>query len=148
MYSLESSYRDDSNKDTQHIILYPFAFQLGAMINPQWFELTVSLTNSHDPKDVRGIEARLQFSTPADDIIITRFELQNTKFTICMKINSFCQQKFILYITLEYKLLILEKIHFLSLFVCFVEVLWPSQHNGVTSSAVTLPNHTFTGQTS
>ena len=33
----------------------------------------------------------------------------------------------------------------LSLFVC-VEVLWPSQPNGVMSSAVSLPNHTFTGQ--
>ena len=32
-----------------------------------------------------------------------------------------------------------------TLFVC-VEVLQPSQHNGVMSSAVSLPNHTFTGQ--
>ena len=32
-----------------------------------------------------------------------------------------------------------------TLFVC-VEVLRPSQPNGVTSSAVSLPNHTFTGQ--
>ena len=31
------------------------------------------------------------------------------------------------------------------LFVC-VEVLWPSQPNGVMSSALSLPNHTFTGQ--
>ena len=31
------------------------------------------------------------------------------------------------------------------LFVC-VEVLWPSQPSGVMSSAVSLPNHTFTGQ--
>ena len=31
------------------------------------------------------------------------------------------------------------------LFVC-VEVLRPSQPNGVMSSAVSLPNHTFTGQ--
>ena len=30
-------------------------------------------------------------------------------------------------------------------FVC-VEVLWPSQPNGVMSSAVSLPNHTFTRQ--
>ena len=29
--------------------------------------------------------------------------------------------------------------------VC-VEVLWPSQPNGVMSSAISLPNHTFTGQ--
>ena len=29
--------------------------------------------------------------------------------------------------------------------VC-VEVLWPSQPNGVMSSMVSLPNHTFTGQ--
>ena len=32
------------------------------------------------------------------------------------------------------------------MFVC-VEVLRPSQPNGVMSSAVSLPNHTFTGQT-
>ena len=32
------------------------------------------------------------------------------------------------------------------LFVC-VEVLRPSQPNGVMSSVVSLPNHTFTGQT-
>ena len=31
------------------------------------------------------------------------------------------------------------------LFVC-VEVLRPSQPSGVMSSAVSLPNHTFTGQ--
>ena len=31
------------------------------------------------------------------------------------------------------------------LFAC-VEVLWPSQPNEVMSSAVSLPNHTFTGQ--
>ena len=31
------------------------------------------------------------------------------------------------------------------LFVC-VEVLRPSQPNGIMSSAVSLPNHTFTGQ--
>ena len=30
--------------------------------------------------------------------------------------------------------------------VCCVEVLRPSQPNGVMSSAVSLPNHTFTGQ--
>ena len=34
---------------------------------------------------------------------------------------------------------------FYRLFVC-VEVLRPSQPNGVMSSAVSLPNHTFTGQ--
>ena len=32
----------------------------------------------------------------------------------------------------------------LFVFVC-VEVLWPSQPNVVMSSAVSLPNHTFTG---
>ena len=32
------------------------------------------------------------------------------------------------------------------LFVC-VKVLWPSQPNGVMLSAVSLPNHMFTGQT-
>ena len=32
-----------------------------------------------------------------------------------------------------------------TVFVC-VEVLWPSQPNGVMLSMVSLPNHTFTGQ--
>ena len=30
----------------------------------------------------------------------------------------------------------------------YVEVLWPSQPNGVMLSVVSLPNHTFTGQAS
>ena len=34
---------------------------------------------------------------------------------------------------------------FFTIFVC-VEVLRPSQPNGVMSSVVSLPNHTFTGQ--
>ena len=38
--------------------------------------------------------------------------------------------------------------YFTSVFVIFVcvEVLRPNQPNGVMSSAVSLPNHTFTGQ--
>ena len=39
-----------------------------------------------------------------------------------------------------------HNICFHGLFVC-VEVLWPSQPNGVMSTAVSLPDHTFTGQT-
>ena len=35
--------------------------------------------------------------------------------------------------------------HFPLGFIC-VEVLWPSQPNGVMSSAGSLPNHMFTGQ--
>ena len=35
---------------------------------------------------------------------------------------------------------------FLSNFIVCVEVLLSSQPNGVMSSAVSLPNHTFTGQ--
>ena len=36
-------------------------------------------------------------------------------------------------------------VRFVLVYVC-VEVLRPSQPNGVMSSAVSLPNHTFTGQ--
>ena len=36
-------------------------------------------------------------------------------------------------------------LHSIYVFVC-VEVLRPSQPNGVMSSGVSLPNHTFTGQ--
>ena len=39
----------------------------------------------------------------------------------------------------------LKLVAFNCLFVC-VEVLWHSQPNGVMSSAVSLPNHMFTGQ--
>ena len=38
-----------------------------------------------------------------------------------------------------------KKFMFVCLFVC-VEVLQPRQPNGAMSSAVSLPNHTFTGQ--
>ena len=35
----------------------------------------------------------------------------------------------------------------IKMFISFcVEVLWPSQPNGVMSSTVSLPNHMFTGQ--
>ena len=43
------------------------------------------------------------------------------------------------------KLSVLKCHTVVSFFVCGV-VLWPSQPNGVMSSAVSLPNHTFTGQ--
>ena len=50
----------------------------------------------------------------------------------------------------KYALLVIIQISYLknykeTLFVC-VEVLRPSQPNGAMSSAVSLPNHTFTGQ--
>ena len=45
----------------------------------------------------------------------------------------------------EKKLQTCTRICFSVLFVC-VEVLRPSQPNGVMSSTVSLPNHTFTGQ--
>ena len=38
-----------------------------------------------------------------------------------------------------------DKFKYRASFVC-VEVLRPSQPNGAMSSAVSLPNHTFTGQ--
>ena len=40
--------------------LSTFAYLLGAMINPQWFELPMSRTNFNGPKDVRAIEVRQQ----------------------------------------------------------------------------------------
>ena len=44
-----------------------------------------------------------------------------------------------------YKLSMIPFVH--KVFFFCVEVLQPSQPNGVMSSAVSLPNHTFTGQT-
>ena len=40
---------------------------------------------------------------------------------------------------------LLPILRIVTMFVC-VEVLWPSQPNGVMLSAVSLPNHTFTEQ--
>ena len=48
--------------------------------------------------------------------------------------------------TLTFKAPITTIVACFVLFVC-VEVLRPSQANGVMSSTVSLPNHTFTGQT-
>ena len=50
----------------------------------------------------------------------------------------------------KYQYFLVEKVLYmklcnLNLFVC-VEVLRPSQPNGVMSRTVSLPNHTFTGQ--
>ena len=45
----------------------------------------------------------------------------------------------------QLNLLLKKQFMIIILFVC-VEVLRPSQPNGVMSSAVSLPNHTFTGQ--
>ena len=46
---------------------------------------------------------------------------------------------------IPYGLGVMAQTRFTILFVC-VEVLRPSQPNGVMSSAVSLPYHTFTGQ--
>ena len=48
-------------------------------------------------------------------------------------------------LTSEYANMIVRLLMSLKICVC-VEVLRPSQPNGVMSSAVSLPNHTFTGQ--
>ena len=57
--------------------------------------------------------------------------------------GSFAQNSYILSRTAHEKILV--KFYWNILFVC-IEILWPSQPNGVMSSAVSLPNHTFTGQ--
>ena len=57
-----------------------------------------------------------------------------------LKINTVSILKFLTLHSIFFKLNFARH-----LFVC-VEVLWPSQPNGVMSSAVSLPNYTFTGQ--
>ena len=61
---------------------------------------------------------------------------------------SFVYRNFALSLPREVQDVAWEQIHINTVlrFVC-VEVLRPSQPNGVTSSVVCLPNHTFTGQT-
>ena len=43
-----------------------FASWPGAMINPQWLELSVSRTNFYGPEDVRAIEVRLYIKGKID----------------------------------------------------------------------------------
>ena len=65
--------------------------------------------------------------------------------TIYKFIKSFLNKKCLNFTTLVLKL---EQVYFTSccgIFVC-VEALRPSQPNGVMSSVVSLPTHTFTGQ--
>ena len=57
-------------------------------------------------------------------------------FSEKIRFDNFCQM-----IHMKWQVLFSLK----GVFVC-VEVLRPSQPNGVMSSAVSLPNHTFTGQ--
>ena len=63
---------------------------------------------------------------------ITTYSQFQSGFSLASNIESF-----------ELDLTVLKQLN--ELFVC-VEVLRPSQPNGVMSSAVSLPNHTFTGQ--
>ena len=49
------------------------------------------------------------------------------------------------YVLLKQLLADTERMKMSGDFVC-VEVLWPNQPNGVMSSVVSLPNHTFAGQ--
>ena len=49
----------ENRKDFPKLSL--FASLTGAIINPQWFELPMSRTNFHGPKDIRAIEVRLYF---------------------------------------------------------------------------------------
>ena len=61
------------------------------------------------------------------------------KFLAEKNVSSFYRQKLLTIFSAKYiRILYID-------FVC-VEVLRPSQPNGVMSSAVSLPNHTFTGQ--
>ena len=53
------NYCVENRKDFPKLSL--FSSSTGAMINPQWFELPMSRTNFHGPKDVRAIEVRLYF---------------------------------------------------------------------------------------
>ena len=55
-----------------------------------------------------------------------------------------CLQKVQIFVELERSVTVVKTLHEV-LFVC-VEVLRPSQPNGVMSSAISLPNHTFTVQ--
>ena len=66
--SLELLHWGNSNNYSLHVIIYrklrkalmpiPFASWPGAMINSQWFELSISTTNFHGPNDVRAVHER------------------------------------------------------------------------------------------
>ena len=70
--------------------------------------------------------------------------LQLVKLLIYLFIH-FSMETFVVGIHQKNPIISNHNIWFHGLFVC-VEVLRPSQPNGVMSSAVSLPNHTFTGQ--
>ena len=68
------------------------------------------------------------------------------KFFAEKNVSSFCSAKNIRISCIESAKTVNKiTLNELVKFVC-VEVLRPSQPNGVMSSAVSLPNHTFTGQ--
>ena len=69
------------------------------------------------------------------DINLSKSQWILTKFDMCIDIVEICFG--------------IAPLQILSVIVCLfvcVEVLQPSQSNGVMSSAISLPNHMFTGQ--
>ena len=88
-------------------------------------------TNFCGPKDVRAIEVRLLFAKNVPE----HFKFLNS--ALVKPIRSRYKK--------EYYNVLFQLIYHVCLSVC-VEVLRPSQPNGVMSSVVSLPNHTFTGQ--
>ena len=99
MYSLESPRRGDSNEYIQQAIivqksnkitkLSPFAPWTDVMINPQWFELPISLTNFHGPKRVRATEVRLYLRHEKKK----RWETNNEKQILYMEPHTHTQRR-------------------------------------------------------
>ena len=72
--------------------LSQFASWTGAMINPQWLELSMSRTNFQGPKDVRAIEVRLYYYIDFSDLL--------TPYVIHIYMFSINILRFCIYITI------------------------------------------------
>ena len=141
------------------------------MINFQWLELPISRTNFYGAKDVRAIEVRQYLRTFWGHFLI----LFENVCCISFKSHHRCDSNKYTQHTI-YRILKVHPLMFFGILttlsgsnqacleqismvpkssshrsstaytlVC-IEVLRPSQPIGVMSSAVSLPNHTFTGQ--
>ena len=64
-----------------------------------------------------------------------------------MKTSEFLSENF-QFLVVEFSIHLNRRVFVMAIFCLFVcvEVLQPSPSNGVMSSAISLPNHTFTGQ--
>ena len=82
-----------SNDYTQHAIIHrrsknipklsPFAPWPGAVINPEWFELSMSNTNFYGPKDVRASDVRQDVISKSEAFSEILWDSHTSTYQIC-----------------------------------------------------------------